>query len=182
MNAAASVDTDKLWDLIKDSRFAVLAHRHADDGLLHSHPLTTQNKSLDADATLYFTIPKNGVIARELSGDGTVNLAYTNVDASYVSVAGHAALTDDLAKKKEVFSAMAKSWFPKGVDDSNLGLLAVRIVCADHWDVSESKTTQLCKMVRSAVQRLGDARGLPAELHLPVVRGSLWRWRVVTIH
>ncbi len=34
----------KLWDLIKDTRFGMLVHRHG-DGLLHSHPLTTQNKA-----------------------------------------------------------------------------------------------------------------------------------------
>ena len=40
-------DTTKLWDLIKGTRFGMLTHRHEDG--LHSHPLTTQNKTLDAD-------------------------------------------------------------------------------------------------------------------------------------
>lgn len=152
MNTPTTADTDKLWDLIKGTRFAMLTHLHTDDGLLHSHPLTTQNKSLDADATLYFFIPKDGVIATHLASDDRVNLAYANVDDdSYVSVAGHAALTDDPAKKNELFTAMAKSWFPKGVEDPNLGLLAVRTACADYWNVNESKATQLFKMARAAV-------------------------------
>ena len=46
----------KLWELIKDTRFGMLTHRHG-DGQLHSHPLTTQNKKLDEGETLYFFIP-----------------------------------------------------------------------------------------------------------------------------
>lgn len=145
-------DRAKLWDLIKDTRFGMLAHRHGDDGLLHSHPLTTQNTSLDEDATLYFFIPKDGVIAHHLAHDNTVNVAYVNTDDdSYVSVAGHASLLEDAAKKEALFNPMAKAWFPNGPGDPNLGLLAVEIASADYWDVDDSKVTQLFKMVRAAV-------------------------------
>ena len=59
-------DHQKLWDLIKDTRFGMFTHRHH-DGLLHSHPLTTQNKALDEGATLYFFVPKDGEIARNVA-------------------------------------------------------------------------------------------------------------------
>ena len=51
----------KLWDLIKDTRFGMLVHRHG-DGLLHSHPLTTQNKELDEQARFTSSCRKNGDI------------------------------------------------------------------------------------------------------------------------
>lgn len=141
----------KLWDLIKDTRFGMLTHRH-DDGQLHSHPLTTQNKKVDEGATLYFFIPKDGDIARHVVSDPSVNIAYANTDAdSYVSVTGSAALLEDQAKKEELFTSMAKAWFPKGVTDPNLGLLAVRIVEAEYWDVDDSKMVQLLKMAKAAM-------------------------------
>lgn len=34
---------ETLWDLIKDIRFGMFTHRNA-AGMLHAHPLTTQNK------------------------------------------------------------------------------------------------------------------------------------------
>ena len=141
----------KLWELIKDTRFGMLTHRHG-DGQLHSHPLTTQNKKLDEGATLYFFIPKDGEIARHVATDPSVNVAYADTDAdSYVSIAGQATLLDDAAKKEELFNTMAKAWFPKGAGDPNLGLLAVRIVDAEYWDVDDSKMVQLLKMAKAAL-------------------------------
>jgi len=141
----------KLWELIKDTRYGMLTHRHG-DGQLHSHPLTTQNMKFDEDATLYFFIPKDGEIARHVATDPSVNLAYADTDAdSYVSVSGQAALLDDAAKKEALFNTMAKAWFPKGAGDPNLGLLAVRILDAEYWDVDHSKMVQLFKMAKAAI-------------------------------
>ncbi|WP_295544863.1 pyridoxamine 5'-phosphate oxidase family protein [uncultured Pseudacidovorax sp.] len=144
-------DHAKLWELIKDTRFGMLTHRHG-DGLLHSHPLTTQNRSVDENATLYFFIPLDGEIARHVASDPIVNVAYANPDDdSYVSVAGRAMLSSDEALKRELFNKVAEAWFPKGIEDPNLGLLAVNIEAAEYWDVTESKVTQLLKIARAAV-------------------------------
>jgi general stress protein 26 len=144
-------DHQKLWDLIKDTRFGMLVHRHS-DGMLHSHPLTTQNKQVDEDSTLYFFIPKDGDIARHVATDGVVNVSYANTSSdSYVSVAGSAAMLEDQAKKEALFTAFSKAWFPKGVTDPNLGLLTVKIEEAEFWDVDDSKMVQLFKMAKAAV-------------------------------
>ena len=147
---ASQNDHAKLWDLIKDTRFGMLTHRH-DDGLLNSHPLTTQNKSLDEAGTLYFFVPKDGEIAQHVAQDDIVNVAYANTDKdSYVSVAGHATLLDDVAKKEALFTPIAKAWFPGGPTDPNVGLLAVRIANAEYWDVKDSKMVQVYKMMKAA--------------------------------
>ncbi|RYF74093.1 MAG: general stress protein [Comamonadaceae bacterium] len=155
----------KLWSLIKDTRFGMFTHRHH-DGLLNSHPLTTQNKALDENATLYFFVPKDGEIAKSLKDDNVVNVAYANTDNdSYVSVAGHATFLEDQAKKEELFNAFAKAWFPNGPTDPNLGLLCVRIANAEYWDVDDSKMVQLFKMMKAAItseppQSLGEHKKL----------------------
>ncbi len=142
---------DKLFDLIKDTRFGMLTHRHS-DGQLHSHPLTTQNKKVDEASTLYFFVPKDGDIARHVASDGSVNVAYANTDAdSYVSVTGQASLLEDQAKKNELFNPVAKAWFPKGPTDPNVGLLAVKILDAEYWDVTDSKMVQLFKIAKAAM-------------------------------
>jgi len=144
-------DLGKLWDLIKDTRFGMLTHRHG-DGQLHSHPLTTQNKDGDDVRTLYFFVPKNGDIARHVANDPVVNIAYANTDDdSYVSVSGRAALLEDQAKKEALFNKMAQAWFPDGPTDPNLGLLAVTVVDAEYWDVDDSKMVQLYKMAKAAI-------------------------------
>jgi len=140
-----------LWSLIKDTKFGMLTHRHG-DGLLHSHPLTTQNQDIDERDALFFFVPKDGDVARHVASDGIVNVSYANTDDdSYVSVAGRAALVEDASLKQRLFNAVAKAWFPQGVEDPNLGLLEVRIVEAEYWDSKNSKMVQLLKMATAAV-------------------------------
>ena len=139
-----------LWDLIKETRFCMLAHRHA-DGTLHSHPLTTQNKELAADGCLYFFVSRSTEVGQRLQQDGNVNLAYANPDKdTWVSVTGTARVLDDAAKKKELFNTMAKAWFPEGPEDPNLELVEVKIAEAEYWNVKENKLLQLLKMGKAA--------------------------------
>jgi general stress protein 26 len=139
-----------LWDLIKDTRFCMLAHRHA-DGTLHSHPLTTQNKELGEDGCLYFFVSRSTEVGQRLQQDGNVNLAYANVEKdTWVSVTGTARISGDLQKKKELFNVMAKAWFPGGVDDPDMELVEVKIEEAEYWNVKENKLLQLLKMGKAA--------------------------------
>jgi general stress protein 26 len=139
-----------LWDLIKDTRFCMLSHRHS-DGTLHSHPLTTQNKELGEDGCLYFFVSRSSEVGQRLQQDGNVNLAYANVEKdTWVSVTGTARVSEDREKKKELFNVMAKAWFPGGVDDPNMELVEVKIEEAEYWNVKENKLLQLLKMGKAA--------------------------------
>ena len=107
----------QLWKLIENTKFCMLTHRHS-DGRLHSQPLTTQNKELDAGATLYFFVQKDGELARHVSSDPNVNVAYANIDDDdYVSISGSATFSADRLMKERLFNTIAKAWFPGGVDD-----------------------------------------------------------------
>ena len=144
-------DHDTLWNLIKDIKFGMLTHRHA-DGELHSHPLTTQNKAIDEGATLYFFISRSSEIATEIVHDAHVNVSYTDPGKDrYVSVAGRALIVEDMGKKEALWSSMAKAWFPGGPTDPNLALLQVHISHAEYWNVEESKMVQVVKMVTAAI-------------------------------
>ncbi|EHL23156.1 pyridoxamine 5'-phosphate oxidase-like FMN-binding protein [Acidovorax sp. NO-1] len=147
-------DTDAqntLWKLIKDIRFGMLTHRTS-TGMLHAHPLTTQNRKIDEHNELYFFIPKSGELYERLLTDGEVNVSYADPgDDSYVSVSGQARAVDDQGQKEALWTPMAKAWFPGGPTDPDLALLAVRIRHAEYWDVDESKMVQLFKMAKAAI-------------------------------
>lgn len=143
-------DQHTLWDLIKDIKFGMLTHRHS-DGMLHSHPLTTQNQSADEGSRLYFFISRNSDIARRLQQDSNVNVSYADPGQdSYVSLSGQGAVVDDGAKKAALWSPMAKAWF-QGPADPDLALLEISIRHAEYWDVKESKMVQLAKMAKAAL-------------------------------
>lgn len=157
---------EKLWDLIKDIKFGMLTHRHA-TGMMHSCPLTTQNRKLDEDSQLYFFISRKSELASALAVDSNVNVSYADPgDDSYVSVSGVAAITEDQAKKQALWSAPAKAWFPGGVDDPDLALLAISIDHAEYWDVKESKMVQLAKMAAAAFTGKQPRMGEHKELNL----------------
>ena len=153
MNTAthASQDHETLWTLIKDIKFGMLTHRHA-NGMMHSLPLTTQNKALDEHSVLYYFISRKSELAHGLASDANVNVSYAHPgDDSYVSVSGMATIVEDQAKKEELWSSVAKAWFPGGVTDPDLALLEVSIHHAEYWDVKESKMVQLAKMAKAAI-------------------------------
>ena len=158
-------DQQNLWDLIKDIKFGMLTHKHA-NGELHSHPLTTQNKSADEGANLYFFISRKSELGQRIQQDGNVNISYADPGAdSYVSVSGLATISEDQAKKEALFTSMAKAWFPGGVNDPDLALLKIAIGHAEYWDVKDSKMVQLAKMAKAAItgeppKKLGEHKEL----------------------
>ena len=160
-------DQKTLWNLIKDIKFGMLTHKHA-NGELHSHPLTTQNKQDDAGSSLYFFVSHKSELAQRIAQDGNVNVSYADLgNDSYVSVSGHAAIVEDQTKKEYLFSSMAKAWFPLGATDPDLALLKVDIGHAEYWDVTDSKMVQLVKIAKAAITGLPPAKlGEHKELHL----------------
>jgi len=151
IHAASADERDHLWSLIKDIRFAMFTARHG-NGHLHSRPMTTQNKGIDEDASLWFFMGAPSEPVADLASEPQVNVAYADPDADrYVSVSGTAAVVDDPAKKRALWSKMNEAWFPAGPDDPNLRLVQVKIVHASYWDVKDSKLVQLFKMAKAAV-------------------------------
>ena len=156
-----TTDGHTLWTLINDIKFGMLTHRHS-DGELHSTPLTTQNKADDEGTALYFFISRKSDMAACVTKDTKVNVAYAHPgDDRYVSVAGHASIVEDQAKKDYLFTSFAKAWFPGGATDPDLALLQIDIGHAEYWDVKESKMVQLAKMATAAItgkppEKMGD--------------------------
>ena len=155
-----------LWKLIKDMRFAMLTHRHT-NGQLHSHPLTTQNRSLDPGEPLYFFVSKQTEMGQRLRADGNVCISYADLEKDvYVSVSGQARISEDLDTKKRLFNALAKAWFPGGAEDPNLELVEVEVQDAEYWNIKESKTSQLFKIATAAVSGNPPKIGEHRELHV----------------
>lgn len=142
---------DKLWTMIKDIKFAMFTTRHG-NGHLHARPMTTQNKALDDDDSLWFFMSKKGDPVDDLRAEPMVGVIYSDPSSdTYVSVSGTAAAVDNAAKKRELWNKVAEAWFPGGVDDPDLALVQVKIIHANYWDVKDSKLVQLYAMAKAAL-------------------------------
>lgn len=155
-----------LWHLIKDIKFGMFCHRHA-DGRLHAQPLTTQNRSIDDKGMLYFFVSRATGLGQRVQTDGNVCVTYADLkEDTWVSVSGTARASDDRALKERLFNPIVKAWFPGGVTDPNLELVEVQIEHAEYWDIEESKMTQLLKMAKAAVTGNPPEMGNHQELKL----------------
>lgn len=158
MSATANNDSrnsaaqhEQLWKMIKDIRFGMFTSRHP-NGHLHSRPMTIQNSSLDDESTLWFFMSRSNDAVADLAREASVNVSFSDPgDDCYVSVAGDAMVVEDQARKHQLWSPMAKAWFPGGATDPDLALVGVKIIHADYWDVDENKLVQLYKMAKAAV-------------------------------
>ena len=140
-----------LWKMIKDIRFGMFTTRHG-NGHLHARPMTTQNKEIGADESLWFFMSRKSDPVDDLQTEPTVNVAYADPGAdTYVSVSGKASVVDDPAKKKELWNKATEAWFPNGPNDPDVALVQVQIVHANFWDVKESKLVQLYEMAKAVV-------------------------------
>ena len=158
-----TIDTTKLWDLIKDIRFAMFTSRHG-DGQLHSRQMTTQNSPSERGGVLWFFMSRSGESVADLEEHPEVNVTYADPGKdSYVSISGAARVVEDFERKKAMWNAAAQAWFPGGPADPNLALVAVLVAEAEYWDVKSNQAVQLFKMAKAAVtgkspQEMGEHR------------------------
>ena len=142
---------EKLWSLIKDMKFGMFTTHH-ENGHLHSRPMTTQNKKIDEDDTLWFFMSRSSDPVADLVAAPEVNVAYAAPDRdAYVSVSGRAAVVEDIDKKRHLWSALSQAWYAGGPEDPDLALVAVAITHAEYWDMKTNKAEQLFKIARAAL-------------------------------
>lgn len=122
---------EKVRDLIKGIKIAMLTTVNSSDGSLHSRPMGTQEVEFDGD--LWFFTRSDSQKVDEIKTDQSVNVSYAH-EPRYVSISGKAQIVNDKAKMKELWSPIYKVWFPDGLDDPTLRLLKVSVQKVEYWD------------------------------------------------
>lgn len=150
-HAGQGGDIEKLWEMVKDIKFAMFTTRHRENGHLHSRPMTTQNRKHDEGDAVYFFMPSDSDPVHDLQSDAQVNLAYSDGDDTWVSVSGTAELVDDVAMKRQLWNKPTEAWMPEGPESPHVALVRVRISHADYWDVTSNKLVQLYTMAKTAI-------------------------------
>lgn len=139
--------TQRVAELIKDFRFAMLTTRDA-EGRLVAHPLTVQEAEFDGD--LWFLVSRSASFVADLRRDDRVGVSLSSND-SWVSLSGTAELVDDPAKVRELWSPTVEAWFTNGPDDPDVGLLTFSAESAEYWDSPGGKIASLFSFVKAKV-------------------------------
>lgn len=127
--------TRKLWDMIRDIRFAMLTSE--DGGLLRSRPMAASQREFDG--TLWFFTRADSHKVAEVQTDDRVAVSYAAPGKqTYVSLSGHAHLQRDKDLIAQHWSEALRTWFPKGQNDPEIALLRVDVEAAEYWDAPSS--------------------------------------------
>jgi len=115
-----------------------------------ARPMSTQK--VDDDGSIWFFSQEGSDKNIDIAKNDRVQLFYGNSNSSeYLSLYGHAEITKDVAKAKELWTPVARTWFNDGPEDPTLTL--IRVVPEDgyYWDTKNGKLVTLLKMAAGAV-------------------------------
>ena len=134
--SSSNEDRQKVWDLIKDIKVAMLVTQNATHEL-SARPMAAAQTEFSG--VLWFMTRDDTPKLDEIASDRKVLLAYSHPSKQdYVSVAGKARIVRDRAKIQELWSEPMRTWFPKGADDPNIALIEVDVDSAEFWDAPSS--------------------------------------------
>nr|WP_165983518.1 pyridoxamine 5'-phosphate oxidase family protein [Macrococcus goetzii] len=136
---------DKLFELIEKNDIAMLTTHHQDK--LVSRPMSYQDVDDQGDIWFLTTLTEK---TEEIKKDNRVNLAFTK--KGYVSIAGHAEIINDDAKKKEYWSKGIELFLSTSYDDPNVVLIKVVPESAEYWATND-KVKTVVEGIKSLVSK-----------------------------
>jgi general stress protein 26 len=150
-------DTERAWELMKKIGFAMLVTHDGDK--LRARPMSAFLER--EENAIYFLTDARRHKDEEIARNPGVNLSFANAsDQKYVSITGTAAVSNDRAKIRQLFSTPAKAWW-NSAEDPNIRVLKVTPDDAEFWD-SPGSVISYVKMAAAAVTgsrpTIGDNR------------------------
>ena len=150
-------NVDRAWELMKKITFAMLVTRDGDK--LRARPMSAYLER--ENNAIYFLTDARRHKDDEIAKNPGINLSFADAGSQkYVSLTGTAAVSNDRAKIKELFSTEAKAWWDSA-DDPNIRVLKVTPDDAEFWD-SPGTVISYVKMAAAAVSgtrpEIGDNR------------------------
>lgn len=130
---------------------------------LSSRPMATQK--VDDEGNIWFLSDKESDKNHDILEDERVQLFYSaNSNYEYLSVYGTAEIIFDKEKIHEMWTNMAKAWFPEGEDDPAISLIKVMPEHGYYWDTKNNKIVSLFKIAKSIVTGKTDDDGIEGTL------------------
>lgn len=147
MNQDNAAATD-VWSGIKAQPLAMMTTIH--EGELISRPMAAQADP--AEHAIYFVSRLESGKTHDIGTTSPVNLSFSNPDKStFISVAGHATVSQDREKLRELWNMWAEAWLPDGPDSPDTALITVDPSEAVIWDNNQSKIVRLVKTATAAI-------------------------------
>lgn len=139
----------KIWQLIKQIKTAMLTTRHGDE--LRSRPMVLVQDEYDGTLWFYTDLSTEKVL--EIERDHDVCLTFSDADNQvYVSLTGVGRATRDKTLINKYWNPFVAAWFPDGKDSPNVGMLEIKVQKGEHWDSDSSAMVKMFKTVQAKVK------------------------------
>ena len=157
---------DKLQALVKSQSTCLFATR-LNRIPLNVRPMTTQQ--VDDDGSFWFLSSSTSEKNRDILENSHVQLFYSNPSSSeFLTVYGTCAIVTAKSKVHELWTSLAKAWFPGGKDDPTLTLLRLTPDEAHYWDTKHGSAIAFLKIVTAALTgNANDSDGVRGKLIVP---------------
>jgi general stress protein 26 len=109
--------------LLKKFQTAMLVTHSGERGF-HARPMVIAD--VEDDGRLWFVTGTDTAKVHEIEIDSHVHLTAQDGNNAFLSLAGRASLVDDHEKLAQLWRESFREWFPKGKDDPDIELIAVR--------------------------------------------------------
>jgi general stress protein 26 len=153
-------DDKRIWDLMEDERTCMFVTEDA-EGRPRARPMHAILLR-DRGEIWFYTRLRSGK-SDDLHRDGAVCLSFARPSKNeYVSISGHAALSQDRAMIEEHWNTFIDAWFPEGPQGEDVAMIVVKPALGEFWDGESSGVLSALKMViasrRDETPDLGDNR------------------------
>jgi general stress protein 26 len=128
---SAETQLDRVLALLEDFSTAMLI-THAGGETLHARPMEIADR--EADGTLWFITTEDSAKAHEIEHDRHAHIVCQKDHAAYLSISGHASLSENRARIAEIWKEPFRVWFPDGPKDPKIALIVFRPQRAEFWD------------------------------------------------
>lgn len=138
---------EKIKELVSRSRVCMLGT--LEDGFIRFRPMS--HVDIDDEGKIWFFTSKDSWKAEDIQRNPMVQLIYLNEnDSIYLTMEATARIIFDPQRMKELFNPFVKAWFPKGLKDPTLALLAISPLAIEYWANDDSRILTYIKMLSAA--------------------------------
>jgi general stress protein 26 len=137
--------------LLKGASIGMLTTQTS-SGESHSRPMLVHG--VDESGWLWFLTDRTSRKACELNRNPNASVIFQSPGGDrYVTVYGTAVVVRDNFTVKRFWNPTYRAWFPRGKNDPELALVALRVARAEYWLVPRSRITRVFGAAKAFVTR-----------------------------
>lgn len=133
VSLAGEAALQKIRKLLDDFRSAMLTT--LEDGVMRTRPMGLLGEPEEFDGALWFFTDDRNHLMRALESGAPATLIFQSDDENaYLQLDGSASVTRDRARMARLWTPMARTWFPEGLEDPHLTLIRFDATGGHYWD------------------------------------------------